>query len=105
MCRGEAAQKAAYAQAQAVFSDDRASHADSYPTLSLNEGINYSLVQFLVDNSLASSKSMARTLIRQGGVKFNDTVILDESTVLNQKDVEAILILSVGKKKHYRVIS
>ncbi len=58
------------------------------------------LANLLVDIKFAKSKSEARRLIKQGGVKLNDEVIKDEKAEVNLKGGE---ILQVGKRRFIKI--
>jgi tyrosyl-tRNA synthetase len=51
---------------------------------------------------MASSKSEARRLIDQGGVKLNDRPVQSASAAISAADLDAsgIARLAVGKKRH-----
>ncbi len=66
----------------------------------LDKGIN--LLDFLSKNKISSSKSEARRLIANNGLKINDTPVTDEKKIIQKSDfTEKILKISHGKKKHY----
>tara|TARA_B100000886_G_scaffold336193_1_gene294481 strand:+ start:658 stop:1896 length:1239 start_codon:yes stop_codon:yes gene_type:complete len=73
--------------------------------LKLNEvSQGISLVDFLSRNKIISSKSEARRVIANKGVKLNNLPVEDENKVLENKDFNnKILKLSFGKKKHYLI--
>lgn len=60
----------------------------------------YPLVELLVQVKLASSKSEARRLISQGGVKINQQTAKDEQVKIGQKNN---LILQVGKRNFVKI--
>ena len=63
-----------------------------------------SLVDFLSRNKIISSKSEARRVIANKGVKLNNLPVEDQNKVLENKDFNnKILKLSFGKKKHYLI--
>lgn len=66
------------------------------PTARVKPG-KYSLVDLLVTTKLASSKSEARRLIEQGGVKFNQEVVKADKEMQIEKKNN--LLLQVGKRK------
>ena len=61
---------------------------------------NIALVDLLVDVKFAKSKSEAKRLIKQGGVKLNDEVIKDEKAEVKLKGGE---ILKVGKRRFVKI--
>ena len=68
----------------------------------LKKGIN--ILDLIANNKILSSKSEARRVIINKGLKLNDEVIDDEKKILQLKDFEKnSLKLSIGKKKHYLI--
>ena len=66
----------------------------------IKKGIN--ILDLIANNKILSSKSEARRVIINKGLKLNDKVIDDEKKILKLKDFEKdTLKLSYGKKKHY----
>jgi tyrosyl-tRNA synthetase len=68
-------------------------------SLSGRSNINW-LPQVMKDTGLTASTSEAIRLIKQGGVKLDDTVVTDPKTLL---DLEREYLIKVGKKKFYKV--
>ena len=61
-----------------------------------------SILDLIANNKILSSKSEARRVIANKGLKLNDKIIDDEKKILQLKDFETnTLKLSYGKKKHY----
>ncbi len=68
----------------------------------MKKGIN--ILDFIANNKILSSKSEARRVIANKGIKINDKVIDDEKKMLVLKDFKKnIFKLSYGKKKHYLI--
>ena len=68
--------------------------------MKLKNGVN--ILDLIANNKILSSKSEARRVIANKGLKLNDKVIDDEKKILQLKDFEKnTLKLSYGKKKHY----
>ena len=66
----------------------------------IKKGIN--ILNLIANNKILSSKSEARRVIANKGLKLNDKVIDDEKKIIQLKDFEKnTLKLSYGKKKHY----
>ncbi|MDC1093166.1 tyrosine--tRNA ligase [Pelagibacteraceae bacterium] len=66
----------------------------------LNNGIN--LLEFLSNNKITLSKSEARRVIANNGLKINNILVDDEKKILHKVDFkEKVLKISYGKKKHY----
>ncbi|MCK5332279.1 tyrosine--tRNA ligase [Candidatus Parcubacteria bacterium] len=60
----------------------------------------YNLLDLLTETKLASSKSDARRLVQQGGVKINDVVQKDFETEIEIKDG---MIVQVGKRRFVKI--
>ena len=68
----------------------------------INKGVN--ILDLIANNKILPSKSEARRVILNKGLKLNDKVIDDEKKILQLKDFEKnTLKLSYGKKKHYLI--
>ena len=66
----------------------------------INKGINF--LDFLSENKIMSSKSEARRVIANKGIKIDNVVVVDENKILKTNDFkEKFLKISYGKKKHY----
>ena len=69
----------------------------------ISNGIN--IIELISQNNLVQSKSEARRILKNNGVKINDVVINDEKKVINIEDVQEnnYIKLSIGKKNHLKV--
>ena len=68
----------------------------------INKGLN--ILDLIAKNKILPSKSEARRVILNKGLKLNDKVIDDEKKILQLKDFEKnTLKLSYGKKKHFLI--
>ena len=65
---------------------------------SIKMGVSLDTAQLLVDTGLAASKSEARRLIEQGGVRLNQAVVKDAQISVNAGDV-----LQAGKRRFIRL--
>ena len=67
------------------------------------QGIN--IIELIFQNDLVQSKSEARRILKNNGIKFNDKIISDEKKIVNIEDVSESnhIKLSVGKKTHLKV--
>ena len=62
------------------------------------------ILEFLAINKITSSKSEARRVIENNGIKLNDVTLKDIKKVLRKEDFkENYIKISFGKKKHYKV--
>lgn len=57
------------------------------------------IIPVLVETKLASSNSVARRLLRQRGVKLNNTIVINKNTAVGSGS-----ILSVGKRRIVRIL-
>ena len=68
----------------------------------INLGIN--LLDFLSKSKIMSSKSEARRVIENKGLKIDNVTVIDENRILKTTDFkENVLKISYGKKKHYLI--
>jgi tyrosyl-tRNA synthetase len=72
---------------------------DDIPTIKLKKATMF-LIDILVDTKLAPSKSEARRLLEQGGVKVDGAVIGDRGAVIEPRTG---MVIQVGKRKFIRV--
>ncbi len=100
---GEESAKKAAQTAKDTF--ERGTLASGLPEINIKKeeikkGIN--ILDLIANNKILSSKSEARRVISNKGLKLNNKVIDDEKKILQLKDFEKnILKLSYGKKKHF----
>ncbi len=61
------------------------------------------ILDLLSTNNIINSKSEARRIIKNNGVKIDDEVLVDENKIFNLNDFSSkeFIKISVGKKKHY----
>tara|TARA_Y100000766_G_C18800680_1_gene552866 strand:- start:359 stop:1078 length:720 start_codon:yes stop_codon:yes gene_type:complete len=68
----------------------------------IKQGIN--ILDFIAKNKILSSKSEARRIIANKGIRINDMIVENEKKKLELKDFKKnTLKLSCGKKKHYLI--
>ncbi|MDQ3018458.1 MAG: tyrosine--tRNA ligase [bacterium] len=72
---------------------------DEIPSVNIKAG-DYTVVDLLVLTKLVPSKSEARRLIDQGGVKINQKTVQDELVPISSKND---LVLQVGKRKFIKI--
>ena len=105
LLHGEDASKIAEKTAQDTFSGSNIS--ENLPSITLAEK-DFDKPQFIyeliVQIGFANSKSEARKLIRGNGVKLNQSLVEDEHYALSLNDLfNRVVIISVGKKKHFKI--
>ena len=69
----------------------------------ISDGIN--IIELIFQNNLVQSKSEARRILKNNGVKINDIVVTDEKKMINFKYVQEndYIKLSIGKKKYLKI--
>ncbi len=76
---------------------------DNMPTTKI-DNINISILDAIVISGLAPSKSQARTLISQGGISLNDSIVNDYNYTLSEVDFkDGYAILKKGKKVFHKL--
>ncbi len=99
LCHGEAAAREAAATAAGAFTGTA---EDGLPTMSLGSGAQVLVLDAVVTLGMAGSKSEARRLIDQGGVKLNDKPVQSAAATISGADLDerGTARLAVGKKRH-----
>ena len=66
-------------------------------------GVN--IIDLIYQNKLVQSKSEARRILKNNGIRINDSIISDEKKIINMNDVskDNFIKLSIGKKNHLKV--
>jgi len=83
------------------------STGEGLPSVKLDKSIiNKNIIDLILITKLESSKSEIRRLIKGKGIKINNKVIIDEKKIINENlfNENGFLKLSLGKKKHIKVI-
>ena len=67
------------------------------------QGVN--IIDLIFQNELVQSKSEARRILKNNGIRINDKNINDEKKIINMEDVskDNFIKLSIGKKNHLKV--
>jgi len=86
-----------------VFKNEGSSENLPSINVKFNKNINIYLNEQIVEVGFTSSKSEARKLIKNSGVKINRVLVSDELKTLSIDDFDnnKELLVSVGKKKHF----
>ena len=118
LCHGDAAAHAAAHAAAAAFQSRTGAGvlegsdgalatgtttlATGLPTVTLGSDSHRLIIDLVVELKMASSRSEARRLIEQGGVKLNDTTVHLVTATVSATDLDGLgtARLSVGKKRH-----
>ncbi len=69
----------------------------------ISKGIN--ILDLIFKNELSSSKSEARRILKNRGIRINDKIVIDDKTIVNLEifSESNYIKLSVGKKKHLKI--
>jgi tyrosyl-tRNA synthetase len=99
LCHGDAVAREAAATAARAFSGGA---AEGLPTFLLKPGEPALVIDVTIALGMASSKSEARRLVDQGGVRLNDQPVRAATASITDADldVSGTARLSVGKKRH-----
>ena len=67
------------------------------------QGVN--IIDLIFQNKLVQSKSEARRILKNNGIRINDSIISDEKKIINMDDVskDNFIKLSIGRKNHLKV--
>jgi len=99
LCHGDAVAREAAATAARAFSGGA---AEGLPTFLLKPGEPALVIDVTIALGMASSKSEARRLVDQGGVRLNDQPVRAATASITDADLDGsgTARLSVGKKRH-----
>src|SRR5580698_2610488 len=99
LCHGESHASEAAATATRAFAGGA---AEGLPTFTLNSGDPVPIIDVVIALGMAASKSEARRLIDQGGVRLNDQPVKAATASVTAADLDSsgTARLSVGKKRH-----
>ena len=102
---GNVASKKAEQTAKETFHEKRL--GSSLPVIIIKQkdiAKGMKILEFLSNNQIVHSKSEARRIIENKGLKINDILLDDTKKILEYKDfTNKVLKISHGKKKHYIV--
>jgi tyrosyl-tRNA synthetase len=99
LCHGDENAREASATAARAFAGNA---AEGLPTFVLKAGEPALIIDVTIALGMASSKSEARRLIDQGGVRLNDQPVKAATASITEADLDAggVARLTVGKKRH-----
>ena len=104
MLHGEEESKKCFGQAKKIFIDN--SSDEGLPIFNINKDdfLNKYLSDFILFANLESSKSEIKRLIKNNGIKINNSKI-KEDLLISSIDLKNknFFKLSIGKKKHYKI--
>lgn len=84
-----------------LSADDIISSFNGVPTININKEEN--IIEFLVNNSICTSKREAREFLNNNAISINNKKINDENMIIN-KDLaidKKVIVIKKGKKKQY----
>ncbi|MBD1166936.1 tyrosine--tRNA ligase [Pelagibacterales bacterium SAG-MED09] len=106
MLHGKKAAQNSEQAAKEAFSGDL--HGSNLPTVKIkSKDLNkeISIIDLIILSKLEKSKSEIRRLLKGNAIKINDKLINDEKLIINNKLFnENYLKLSVGKKRHLKIV-
>jgi tyrosyl-tRNA synthetase len=99
LCHGDAHAREAAETAASAFAGDA---AEGLPTFILKAGAPKLVIDVAIALGMAASKSEARRLIDQGGVRLNDAPVRSATATISDADLDqkGSARLTVGKKRH-----
>ena len=105
MLHGEKAAKESEKMAVSTFKND--SSGENLPNIKINKEIlNKNIVELTSYVTKEISKSEIRRLIKSNGIKINNQLVNDEKFIINDALFleKRFIKLSIGKKKHFKII-
>lgn len=99
VCHGDTAAQDSAATAAKAFAG---AATEGLPTMTLEAGASALVLDVVISLGMASSRSEARRLIDQGGVKLNDRPVQSAAATVSDADLgeQGQARLAVGKKRH-----
>ena len=106
MLHGEKEAQSSEKAAKEAFSEN--SSGSNLPSIKINKKIlndKVNIIEFVILSKLETSKSEIRRLIKGNSIKINNNIINDEKFSVNENLFnENYLKLSIGKKRHLKII-
>ncbi len=105
MLHGKKAAKESEKMAVSTFKED--SSGENLPSIKFqNDKLNKNIVELIAYVAKHISKSEIRRLIKANGIKINNQIVKDEKLIIENKLFieKGFIKLSIGKKKHYKII-
>ena len=100
LVHGEEEAEKAKSQAEGAFSGN----VDAMPEVTIEGGVETTVVDSMTLSAMASSKSEARRLVEGGGVKIGDEKVTSVAAKLADFGVTDSFVLHKGKKVHVKVV-
>ena len=105
MLHGEKAAKDSEKMAKSTFKDN--SSGENLPNIKINNKLlNNSIIELAAYVTQNISKSEIRRMIKANGIKIDNQLVNDEKFIINNQTFldKGFIKLSIGKKKHYKII-
>ena len=105
MLHGEKSAKESEKMAISTFKDN--SSGENLPNIKIKKEIlDHNIVELASFVAKDISKSEIRRMIKANGIKINNQLVNDEKFIINNKlfKDKGFIKLSIGKKKHYKII-
>ena len=105
MLHGKKSAKESEKMAKSTFKEN--SSGENLPNIKINKEIlNKNIVELAAYVTEDISKSEIRRMIKANGIKINNQIINDEKLIIENKMFleKGFIKLSIGKKKHYKII-
>ena len=105
MLHGEKAATDSEKMAESTFKDN--SSGERLPNIKINNTIlNKSIIELAAYVTQDISKSEIRRMIKANGIKIDNQLVNDEKFIINKQIFldKGFIKLSIGKKKHYKII-
>ena len=105
MLHGKKASQESEKMATSTFKED--SSGENLPNIKINKDIlNKNIVELVAYVTKNISKSEIRRLIKSNGIKINNQLENNEKFIINDKLFleKKFIKLSIGKKKHYKIV-
>ena len=105
MLHGEKAAKDSEKMAASTFKGD--SSGENLPSIKISKDIlNKNIVELATYVAKDISKSEIRRMIKANGIKVDNQLVNNEKLIVDNKlfEKKGFIKLSIGKKKHYKVI-
>ena len=83
------------------------SSGENLPDIKIDESnIDSDIIKLISIIEKSLSKSEIRRLIKSNGIKINNETISDEKFIISKELIEKnnFIKLSIGKKKHYKIV-
>jgi len=102
LCHGVDAANKAKETAKKIFEEHTTS--SGLPRIQLNRealGVNFQVYKIFVLSGLCSSGNAAKSLIKDGGAKFNGVLLSDPLESIQTNNLSDEVVVSLGKKRNY----